>query len=529
MELSLNHRLPFTSYDPSYIPVDKGLKELEEKYGKMEKEDLDEIEVLIKKVDNILNIENQNEDIKIVEERKSLRTPRGNTKLSSLDIYKFRLNNRNCLRCIALFTYPLLDSITPYNNVVKYECANEHNNVFTINDLFYSRSKRSIFSQNNFIQFPEFLQWFTVKFMNQMSIQEIVRKEVGNDIANYLTNPFPDNLMLNIFILFISLSDKISTLSMYTPIGDEPQYYYKTNSLDMKIILSKFNSSKIYILNELNKLLGPNTKKQESMVDKLNTLLDILKFKDANDSNNVNAVFIVTCFLQAYSEAYFGKQETNLDNTINNEFFQHYVVKFTLLTTMMVTLMKTSVKCTNLNCIQKPPLINEQKQISSTSEEAKRKSKILNKRKATAEANRIAARDAEHEHKMQAITQKELQKSSRDSRANMRSKPYPDVKPSSSRGGSTKIVVYLVKIEKIKELNKKLKKNKTKNKNKIEKNNKQIDELKIKIKKQKEKEKLKKQKEKKLEKEKLKKQKEKLKKQKEKKIEKLNKKNNIRI
>ena len=98
-----------------------------------------------------------------------------------------------------------------------------------------------------------------------------------------------------------------------------------------------------------------------------------------------------------------------------------------------------------------------------------------------------------------------------------------------SGGGSTKSVLYLVKIEKLRELNKKLRKNKTKNKTKIEKNNKKIDELKIKIKKEKAKakEKLKKQKAKAKEKlkkekakakEKLKKEKEKLKKQKTKKV-----------
>ena len=65
-----------------------------------------------------------------------------------------------------------------------------------------------------------------------------------------------------------------------------------------------------------------------------------------------------------------------------------------------------------------------------------------------------------------------------------------------SYGGSTKIILYLVKIKKLRELNKKLRKNKTKNKNKIEKNKKRIDELKNKIKKQKKKEKVKKQKEK---------------------------------
>tara|TARA_B110001450_G_scaffold119431_1_gene112589 strand:+ start:117 stop:1091 length:975 start_codon:yes stop_codon:yes gene_type:complete len=84
------------------------------------------------------------------------------------------------------------------------------------------------------------------------------------------------------------------------------------------------------------------------------------------------------------------------------------------------------------------------------------------------------------------------------------------------RGGSTKVVLYLIKIEKLRELNKKLRKNKTKYKNKIQKNNKQIDELKIKIKKEKIKEKLKKEKAK--AKEKLKKQKAKLKKQKVKKV-----------
>jgi hypothetical protein len=75
------------------------------------------------------------------------------------------------------------------------------------------------------------------------------------------------------------------------------------------------------------------------------------------------------------------------------------------------------------------------------------------------------------------------------------------------RGGSTKVVLYLIKIEKLRELNKKLRKNKTKNKNKIEKNNKQIDELKIKIKKEKAKAKEKLKKEKAKAKEKLKKEK----------------------
>ena len=63
-------------------------------------------------------------------------------------------------------------------------------------------------------------------------------------------------------------------------------------------------------------------------------------------------------------------------------------------------------------------------------------------------------------------------------------------------GGSTKTVMYLVKIDKLKQKNKLLKKDKIKNKNKIEKNNKLIDQLKAKIKKEKAKAKAKAKKEK---------------------------------
>ena len=66
--------------------------------------------------------------------------------------------------------------------------------------------------------------------------------------------------------------------------------------------------------------------------------------------------------------------------------------------------------------------------------------------------------------------------------------------PEKIPGGSTKKVMYLVKIDKLKQKNKLLKKDKIKNKNKIEKNNKLIDELKAKAKKEKAKAKAKKEK-----------------------------------
>ena len=99
-----------------------------------------------------------------------------------------------------------------------------------------------------------------------------------------------------------------------------------------------------------------------------------------------------------------------------------------------------------------------------------------------------------------------------DCSADCHRRPHPSGYHPFRRGGSTKLVIYLVKIEKIRELNKKLRKNKTKNKTKIQKNNKKIDELKNKIKKQKEKAKEKLKKEKAKAKEKLKKEKAKVKK-----------------
>ena len=83
-----------------------------------------------------------------------------------------------------------------------------------------------------------------------------------------------------------------------------------------------------------------------------------------------------------------------------------------------------------------------------------------------------------------------------------------------ANGGSTKSVMYLVKIDKLKQKNKLLKKDKIKNKNKIEKNNKLIQELKAKAKKEKAKAKAKAKKEKAKTKVKAKKEKAKAKKEK---------------
>ena len=296
---------------------------------------------------------------------------------------------------------------------------------------------------------------------------------------------------------------------MYTPTGDEVRYYYKTDSDDMRSVLSYFHVNKFIILETLHILLSGthsdfhDVSKYPDKTIIFNDLVTELK-----NNGHRDALTIVTHFLHAYFEVYFQKQQTNLNNDINNEFFQDYVVKFILLTTAMVTLTKSAhcspkvrdFKVSQSNLCTKPPDYNLQQQ------------QIAAKRRETAKKNKEAAAAALAKQKEMEKETSEKQKQSRAERAAARKvAPY-------TKGGSTKIILYLVKIEKIRELNKKLRKNKTKNKNKIEKNNKLIDELKSKIKKQKEKEKLKKQKEKKLEKQKLKKQKEKekLKKQKEK-------------
>jgi len=527
--------------------------EIKKKYNDLTPQDIKDIEELIQKVDYILDIKNiESEKDEVGHNTIVIKSKPNKTRLTSLDIYKFRLNNRNSMRCLALF---VTNNNAGGDNIIKYnkDVVNDvvHNNVFTITDLFYSINKKSEFTNQNYVTIDKFPHWFNIKYNNQLNLRELVRYEVGSEgnidfILNEFNKHLPDNLMLNIFILFIALSDKIATLSMYTPAGSESEYFYKTDSDDMKEVLSLCNQCKKYILNKVNKLLILNSTEvqKESFLVVLNNLAESLSSEESSEvagSDDIikqNSSLIVNCFLQAYTEVYYGKQNTNLTNSLDNDFFQHYVVKLTLLVTIIVTLMKLALKqrkkgtsLANMVCGKKPQY-DYQKPITDINlaeEEKKRKEIILTKRRATAAKNRLAANDAEKDRTYKNLEKQQLNDLRRTQRAAKERNTDREVKtqeistdaqdpqnPQESRvrkqGGSIKIVVYLVKIEKIRKLNKKLRKNKSKNKNKIEKNNKLIDELKIKIKKQKEKEKIKKQKEKKIEKYKIKKQKEKLKK-----------------
>ena len=479
------------------------------------KQDFKDIDDLIQTVDKILDLNTIDTDRDYQNINRFKEHIKQKYRLSNIDIFKFRLANANCMRCIALF--PGINDILPGsdNRITQKQGGVAYNAVFTIHDLFYSRNKQCEFSNANWITPDLFLTWFTKPWnkVQQYNLRTLVQTSYQMEpqlpnIETFLIAD-PNNLMINIFILFLALSDGIATLSMYTAPGAEPEYYYKSDSVDMAEILLLFHNNKSAILNILASKLSQAQAQAQAQGQPINPI-DILNDMMTEQSGRPEIYMIISTMLETYSNVYYGKQTTNLSNDLNNEFFQHYQVKFTLFTTMVVSLIKDKLrkKCTPATC--KPPSADKQKDICNKDNVKK---DINKKRQETRELNKQKSLNASKAQEIDLRRQREVQALNRSERAERRR---------TGGGGSTKIVLYLVKIEKIRELNKKLRKNKTKNKSKIEKNNKLIDELKLKIKKQKEKEKLKKQKDKKLEKEKLKKQKEKekLKKQKEKEKEK---------
>ena len=475
------------------------------------------------------------------------------TKMTWVDIFFFKSRNANSMRCIALYNYN--GEVINYRASLQQKKASEY--VFTLKDLFYSRRHRSEFIKYNYATADDLNNWFKKKDFSLQGgllppgtvLRESIRDIIADEFQMRIQHPSlgrlmgihdylgVNNLALNVFILFIAFSDKIATLSMYTPTGVEPSYFYKPDSQDMRDVLSTFNRHKENILTTFFDLLVTKGREKNS-----NVLSTIAELKDifAADQGSLTEASICQNFLEAYANIYQNEVQTILTQDPNNGFFQHYVVKFTLLTTTMVTLQKECAERRG-SCMpirRGPAVPQKQKRAAITQDNITQKA--------------IAKKQQQEEIEKQELLKKEQKQKQvlednkrRDARAIARAHKKQEAKTQQTEdgdnwgpnrktlsqlvasekrrfdptmGGSTKIVLYLVKIEKIRELNKKLRKNKTKNKTKIEKNNKLIDELKVKIKKQKEKEKLKKQKEKKLEKEKLKKQKEKekLKKQKEK-------------
>ena len=474
--------------------------------NELTKKDFNEINDLIKTVDKILNLDYIDTNTDNQNINKFKQKIKEKYRLSNIDIFKFRLANANCMRCIALF--PGIKNLLPGtadNRITHQQPGVAYNAVFTINDLYYSRKNNCNFSDANWITPDLFQMWFIKPWyrLPQYNLHTLVETSYQvsvhqSNIVNYLKAE-ADNLMINIFILFLAFSDGIATLSMYTDPGAEPEYYYKFDSVDMQEVLILFNTHKSTILNILASKLSDARGQGINPIDILTNM--------AKEQSGVQPIYIIiSSMLDAYSNVYYGKQTTNLSDDLNNEFFQHYQVKFTLFTTMVVTFIKDKLKkgCTFDKCGQ--PRADKQKDICNKPD---LKHNINEKRKDARKINKQRSLDAAKAQEVDLQRQRVVQIINRDDRAARR-----DSMRAPHSGGSTKIVSYLVKIEKIRELNKKLRKNKTKNKSKIEKNNKLIDELKVKIKKQKEKEKLKKQKEKKLEKQKLKKEKDKLKKQK---------------
>ena len=186
----------------------------------------------------------------------------------------------------------------------------------------------------------------------------------------------------------------------------------------MRSVLSYFHVNKFKILETLHILLSGthsdfhDVSKYPDKTIIFNDLVTELKNNGHHD-----ALTIVTHFLHAYLEVYFQKQETNLNNDINNEFFQHYVVKFILLTTAMVTLTKSAhcspkvrdFKVSQSNLCTKPPDYNLQQQ------------QIAAKRRETAKKNKeetlplVLAKQKEMEKKQVKNKNKVVQKKSNNS------------------------------------------------------------------------------------------------------------------
>ena len=533
----------------------------------------DAIMELSNEVDNMLNITEDKEEKDMVQAIK-VKAPLS-SKPSAKDIFIWRLNNRYCMNIFALFHSDGRE--LTYDSTVNMPHGSQI--VFTIKDIFFSSKKNTEFTRSgNFVDIDKFTQWFSSPVWQQCPVREnrtltltdlvnnalVTREDV--DISKYL-RPEKDNLMLNIFILFIAFSDRIATLSMFTGPGDEPEYFYKPGSADMNEVLEVLKEYKQHVFEQLvikydnkdnrgggekergrgraregeREAEGEDAEQDVGHADKrLRRVADTIDVLDDLGSHfareaqqeargaterGIYCSIIVNCFLEAYMMAYYGAQSTNLEDGLDNDFYQHYIVKLVLLITMFVTLIKEALKqkkqCTKSSLFEpgRCKLATKFEKNNLTAAPDERKKAGLAKRRATAKKNKAAYEAQKIQQDKDKLAKREFQDAARKQRILMRT---PGEEMVVDGGGSTKSVLYLVKIEKLRELNKKLRKNKTKNKNKIEKNNKQIDELKIKIKKEKAKEKLKKQKEKKIEKEKLKKEKklEKEKLKKEKKIEK---------
>jgi hypothetical protein len=470
-------------------------------------------------VDNIVDLGEKKDDDnnkKLYNDNTTIDTE--HRRFSAKDIFLFRIRNQNTLHTLSLYLSSLKKT----------------NDVYTFFDLWY-RNKNEENGRYEFVQsYPnesDLKRWFEGEpkfpykeneneYVQSLSIIVGIAEEKALNKYNLPREHFSyvnllknkKNLMFNIFVLFITLQN-FSSLSMYGHNANE--YYYNNNAKYLKTALENCNICKNLILKELH-ILYKDEYKSSGMCHTvlLYKLLNIIK--DNRESNSEIAYGIISCFLQTYNDIYFGAQDTNLEPTLDNDFYQHYVLKISQLTTTFLTRYSEYLKCKNDSC----RTLVYPKDCLQTDDN---KEKISIRRKIIKDLNEKRKKDVEKEEKdklANEIAYTERQKQLRDRRVddrrdrNNRDSPRERDSPRKTLGGSTKIVIYLVKIEKLRELNKKLRKNKTKNKNKIEKNNKQIDELKIKIKKQKQKEKLKKQKLKEIEHDKLKKQKEKLKKQK---------------
>ena len=179
-----------------------------------------QIQVIINSIDKILNIQDDDS----ANPRNIDTSKQARVKMSSLDIYKFRLNNRNCMRSIALYTFG--DPNHPSISEIFYREGTTHQNVFTIADLFYSRNKGNDLTIKKLPQDKNFVtdmnEWFehvweiapgnymrSLKLLVTSQYDEMGNYLIGGNYRDMNGNNISSNLMINVFILFIALSDQI--------------------------------------------------------------------------------------------------------------------------------------------------------------------------------------------------------------------------------------------------------------------------------------------------------------------------------
>lgn len=328
----------------------------------------------------------------------------------------------------------------------------------------------NLLGNKQFAEKEDLVKLFTKKLFNSnsSSIIDLIDRDpknlkIGEEYLKIFLNE--NNLFLNIFILFFAFSDKIVT---YT---QKKIYEYRPKEDENKCIQDFLNS-----FSQIKEIIFIAFKAIIKTIDRNNEqFIANFKQKINEQITHLEALELINIFFEMYEIFYNNKKKTNFNQDLSNDFVLHYHHNICFGTTYIFNKFN---KC----CDDK-----YKKYVYDTL-------KTSHAQHAQHAQNAQNAQNVSYpERKLQQIQERDERAAKRE-RKRQREEEEDEVQREreKKKGGSTKLIIYIFKIEKLRELNKKLRKNKTKNKSKIEINNKLINELKIKIKKEKQKEKQKK-------------------------------------